>query len=62
MLNHHSLSRRINRSVLALRGGEYLVNSSRNTTRIRLFQGTNAIIVAAITIATANFSLACFFR
>lgn len=58
MLNHHSLSLRVQRSVLGFLRGEYLVNSSKKTRRTMYLNGKKAIIKAMNRRATAHFSLA----
>ena len=58
MLNHHSLNLLVHRSVLALRGGELLVHTSRNISSISTLVGTMARLKAIITNATIALSVA----
>jgi hypothetical protein len=59
MLNHHSLSLLVHLSVLAVLGGEYLVNVSKKVNRIMYLLGMKARIKATPRRVNANFSLAC---
>jgi hypothetical protein len=58
MLNHHSLNLLVHRSVLALRGGELLVHTSRNISSISTLVGTMARLKAISTDATIALSVA----
>jgi len=58
MLNHHSLNLLVHRSVLALRGGELLVHTSRNISSISTLVGTMARLRAISTNATIALSVA----
>lgn len=60
MLNHHSLNLLIHLSVLALLGGEYLVNASKNTISMEYFAGKNIIRRAETNRPIANLSLAWY--
>lgn len=62
MLNHHSLTLLVHLSVLAILGGEYLVNASKNTTRNMYFVGRKARVKAITRRETANFTVACSYH
>lgn len=58
MLNHHSRNLLIHLSVLAFRGGEYLVNVSKNISAAMCLQGTKTRMNATNKRVTANCTLA----
>lgn len=59
MLNHHSLNLLINFSELALRGGEFRVNISRNAIMNKNLTGRNATANASKTRTNITLSVAC---
>lgn len=62
MLNHNSLSLRVHLSVLALLGGEYRVNISRNVISTMSRVGTKAKHIAIPTNASIALSVAYIYE